>query len=251
MRLMSSEGTETSCSPDLHSSLQGSAYLTDGQDRLWLQHAVDDRNRFPIPQPVQVPRPHGRAYFCVNESPSLCLRYAQPREHNRLLFCTQHVDYAFTLGIGPTCSRRGSTRTTVILLRSPVAVHHSIEAPSDKPIRATPSGVSTDTASAASATSSGKTRRTRACVLRTSSWTSTSDPMTTTFRGTASSAQTVARATSLRRFDAVGAARSLLSADFATDTKGSRSRAEITSGGSVILSSFFDSLVVSSCDKTD
>ena len=77
----------------------------------------------------------------------------------------------------------GVERRTVILLRSPLAVHHSAEAPSDSPIKAAPSGLNTETAFACVDVSSGRTRTICLFVPAMLSRTSTHELTATTFVG--------------------------------------------------------------------
>jgi hypothetical protein len=84
-------------------------------------------------------------------------------------------------------------RRTVLLLRSPLAVHQSTEAPSDSPIKAAPSGVNTETASGVVCVSSGKTRTIWLSVPVRLSCTSTHEWTATTFVGSWSSGTMVAR----------------------------------------------------------
>ncbi|MGY4481293.1 hypothetical protein ACVWWR_000484 [Bradyrhizobium sp. LM3.2] len=122
-------------------------------------------------------------------------------------------------------------RRTVLLLRSPLAVHQSTEAPSVNPTRAAPNGVSTESAFGLAHFSSGKMRRIWLFVPVRLSCTSTREWTATTFVGSCSSGTMVARQTSLKRFAAAEDPRLSVSAAVATETSLSRSVCEIVTGG--------------------
>jgi hypothetical protein len=112
-----------------------------------------------------------------------------------------------------------------------------MESPSDRPIKAAPSGLNTETAFGCIDVLSGMTRTTCLVVPVTLSRTSTRELTATTFSGNPSSGTIFARDISRSRFDADDARRLLVSAEMAMVYSLSRSASESMTGGSVMGSS--------------
>lgn len=121
-----------------------------------------------------------------------------------------------------------------MLLGSPLAEHQSMEWPADRPIKAAPSGLNTETAFGCIDVASGMTRTTCFVVPETLSRTSTCELSATTFSGNSSSETISARDISRNKFDADDARRLLVSAEIAMAYSLSRSASESITGGSAI-----------------